>query len=55
MYKGDVQKCCREILIQICEAEGIEVLKGVVGFDHVRMYIEYVLKQNVSSILKSFK
>ncbi|OOV19988.1 hypothetical protein BXU10_10305 [Flavobacterium sp. LM4] len=27
--KGDIQKRCRDILIQICQAEGIEILKGV--------------------------
>ena len=45
------------ILIQICEAEGIEILKGVFSSDHVHihMHIEYAPKQNVSSILKSLK
>jgi putative transposase len=38
VLKGDVQKRCREILIQICEAEGIEILKGVVSSDHVHMH-----------------
>ncbi|APA00781.1 MULTISPECIES: IS200/IS605 family transposase [Flavobacterium] len=55
VFKGDVQKRCREILIQICEAEGIEILKGVVSSDHVHTHIEYAPKHNVSSILKSFK
>ena len=31
VLKGDIQKRCRELLIQICEAEGIEILKGVVS------------------------
>ncbi len=31
VLKGDVQKRCRELLIQICEAKGIEILKGVVS------------------------
>lgn len=53
VLKGDVQKRCRELLIQIFEAEGIEILKGVVSSDH--MHIEYVPKQNVSTILKSLK
>ncbi|SNR41744.1 putative transposase [Flavobacterium sp. ov086] len=53
VLKGDVQKRCRELLIQIFEVEGIEILKGVVSSDH--MHIEYVSKQNVSTILKSLK
>lgn len=55
VLKGDIQKRCRELLIQICEAEGIEILKGVVSSAHVHMHIEYAPKQNVSSILKSLK
>jgi len=55
VLKGDVQKRCREILIQICEVEGIEILKGVVSSDHVHMHIEYAPKHNLGSILKSFK
>jgi len=38
---GDVQHRCRSLLIQICEAEGIEILKGVISKDHVHMHIEY--------------
>lgn len=55
VLKGDIQKRCREILIQICEAEVIDILKGVVSSDHVHMHIEYAPKQNVSTILKSLK
>lgn len=52
---GDIQVRCRELLIQVCEAEGIEILKGVVSSDHVHMHIEYAPKLNVSSIVKSLK
>jgi putative transposase len=40
VLKGDIQKRCHEILIPICEAEGIEILKGVVSSYHVHMPIE---------------
>lgn len=46
---------CRKLLIQICEAEGISILKGVVSSDHVHMHIEYAPKLNVSTIFKGFK
>jgi putative transposase len=52
VLKGDVQKRCREMLIQICDAEDIRILKGVVSKDHVHMHIEYparsVSSQNTS-------
>ena len=55
VLKGDLQLRCRELLIQICEAQGIEILKGVVSSDHVHMHIEYAPKLNVSTIVKSLK
>ena len=53
VLKGDVQKRCREILIQICEAEGIEILRGLVSLDYVGMHIECAPKHNISSVLKN--
>ncbi|MEK6495294.1 IS200/IS605 family transposase [Myroides odoratimimus] len=41
--------------IQICEAEDIQILKGVVSKDHVRLHIEYRPSQNISNIVKLFK
>ena len=55
VLKGDIQVRCRELLIQVCEAQGIEILKGVVSSDHVHMHIEYAPKHNVSSVVKSLK
>ena len=53
VLRGDIQIRCRELLIEICEAEGIEIMKGVVSSDQVHMYIEHAPKLNVSSILKT--
>lgn len=52
---GDIQVRCRELLIQVCEAQEIEILKGVVSSDHVHMHIEYSPKLNISSVVKSLK
>jgi putative transposase len=41
VLQGDIQIRCRTILIQICEAEDIVILKGVVSKDHVRMHLSY--------------
>ncbi len=53
--KGDIQVRCKELLIQICEAEDIEILKGVVSSDHIHMHIEYAPKLSVSYIVKKLK
>ncbi len=55
VLEGDIQKRCRKILIQICESEDIEILKGVVSKDHVHMHIEYRPSQNISTIVKKLK
>ena len=52
---GDVQKRCRELLIQMCNAEDIIILKGAVSNDHVHMHIEYPPKLSVSEIMKKLK
>ncbi|TDS53830.1 putative transposase [Myroides indicus] len=42
-------------IIQICEAEDIQILKGVVSKDHIHLHIEYRPSQNLSNIVKLLK
>jgi len=46
---------CRSILIQICEAEDVRILKGVVSQDHVHMHVDYRPSQSVSDLVKRLK
>ena len=55
VLKGEIQKRCRDIIIQICDAEDIRILKGVVSKDHVHMHIEYPPNKSVSDIVKKLK
>ena len=55
VLKGDVQKRCRDIIVQVCDAEDIRILKGVVSKDHVHMHIEYPPSLSVSDIVKKLK
>ena len=41
--------------MQVCDAQEIEILKGVVSSDHVHMHIEYAPKLNVSDVVKRLK
>jgi putative transposase len=52
---GGIQKRCRELLIQICDAEDVRVLGGVVSKDHVHMHIEYPASQSISNLIKRLK
>ena len=41
--------------MQICDAEDVRILKGVVSKDHVHMHIEYSPSKAVSEIVKRLK
>lgn len=55
VLSGEVQKRCRELLIQICDAEDITILKGTVGGDHVHMHMEIPPFLSISDIMKKLK
>ena len=55
VLRGEIQKRCRDIIIQICDAEDIRILKGVVSKDHIHMDIEYPPCKSISDIVKKLK
>lgn len=55
MLKGEIQKRCRELIIQICDAEDIKILKGAVSKDRVHMHIEYPPSKSISDIVRRLK
>ena len=52
---GDIQKRCRELLIQVCDTEDVRILSGVVSKDHVHMHIEYPPSVSISDLVKRMK
>ncbi len=55
VLRGDIQKRCRKLIIQICDAEDVRILKGVVSKDHVHMHVEYPSKLSISDFVKRLK
>ena len=53
VLKGEIQKRCRELIIQICDAEDVKILKGAVSKDHVHMHIEYPPSKSISDFSNS--
>jgi len=41
--------------MQICDAEDVKILKGVVSKEHVHMHIEYPTKLSISELMKNLK
>ena len=52
---GDLQKRCRELIIQICDSEDVKIVKGVVSKDHVHMLIEYPPSKSISELVRRIK
>ncbi len=52
---GDVQRRCRDLLVQVCDSEDVSILKGVVSKDHVHMHVEYPPSLSVSDLEKRLK
>ena len=52
---GDIKRRCRDLLVQICDAEDVRILKGVVSKDHVHMHIEYPPSKSLSDLVKRMK
>jgi len=55
VLKGDIQKRCRQLLIQICDTEDVRILGGVVSKDHVHMHVEYPPSLMISEFVKRLK
>jgi len=55
VLKGDIQRRCRELIIQVCEVEEVDILKGVVSKDHVHIHIEYPPRTAISQLVKRMK
>ena len=55
VLQGDIQKRCRSLLVQICDAEDVRILKGVISKDHVHMLLEYPPSLAVSDLVKRLK
>ncbi len=55
VLSGDLQKRCRDILIQICDSENVQILKGVVSKDHIHMHVEYPPSLSISILVKKLK
>ena len=55
VLRGDIQKRCRELLMQVCDTEDVRILDGVVSSDHVHMHIEYPSSLSISDLIKRLK
>ena len=55
VLKGEIQKRCRVLLIQVCDSEEVRILKGVVSKNHVHVHIESPPSKSISDLVKRLK
>jgi putative transposase len=55
VLEGELQRRCRELILQICDSEDVQILKGVVSKDHVHIHIEYPPSKSISELVKRLK
>jgi len=55
VLKGDIQVRCRDMVVQISNAENVQILKGVVSKDHVHIHVEYPPSLSISELVKKLK
>ena len=55
VLQGDIQQRTRDLIIQICNSENVQILKGVVSKDHVHIHVEYPPSLSVSNLVKKLK
>jgi putative transposase len=55
VLEGDIKVRCRDLLMQIRDAEDVRILKGVVSEGHVHMHIEYPPSKSLSDLVKRLR
>jgi putative transposase len=55
VLQGDLQKRTKDLIVQICDSENVQILKGVVSKDHVHIHIEYRPSLSISVLMKKLK
>jgi len=52
---GDVQVRCRELIQQICDAQDVKIITGVVAKDHVHIHVSYPPSLSISELVRRIK
>ncbi|HKH20683.1 MAG TPA: IS200/IS605 family transposase [Gammaproteobacteria bacterium] len=55
VLQGEIKVRCRGLIVQICDAEDVRILKGVDSKDHGHVHIEYPPSKSISDLVKRFK
>lgn len=52
---GDIQRRCRDLVRQVCDAEDVKILKGVISHDHVHIHVSKPPRLSESELMRKLK
>ncbi len=52
---GEIQTRCRDLVRQICDAEDVRIIKGVVAHDHVHIHVSKPPRLSESELMRKLK
>ncbi|AGI67912.1 putative IS200/IS605-family transposase [Octadecabacter antarcticus 307] len=55
VLQGAMRERIREIIMQTCSEMGVHIVKGVLGRDHVHMFLSIPLKLSLSNVMQRIK
>ncbi|AGI68703.1 putative IS200/IS605-family transposase [Octadecabacter antarcticus 307] len=55
VLQGAMRERIREIIMQTCAEMGVRIAKGVLGRDHVHMFLSIPLKLSLSNVMQRIK
>lgn len=55
VLRGDIQLRARELIQQICDANDVKILKGVISADHRHIHVSYPPKLSASELMRKSK
>ncbi len=47
VLKNEIQLRARDLIRQVCDANDVKIIKGVVSKDHIHMHISYLPKLSI--------
>ena len=55
MLQGEIRLRIRDIIRQVCEELGVNIIKGALSSDHVHMFLEVPPRLSLSDVMRRIK
>ncbi|MBL4870597.1 MAG: IS200/IS605 family transposase [Robiginitomaculum sp.] len=55
VLQGDIRLRIRDIIRQVCNENGVDIIKGVISKDHVHMFVSVPPKLSISDFMRKAK